>query len=214
MPKLLDLFCGAGGCTAGYQRAGFWVRGVDYKNQPRYVGNEFVQAEALEYLAGQIKSGEIEQFDVIHASPPCQQYSKLRFITKREYPDLLEATRNLLVATGKPYVIENVIGAPMGMSVTLCGLFFPGLRVYRHRLFESNILLLAPPHQRHCEPTLQRGFKRDWTGFVTVCGGGNVPKAISEKAMGIDWMNRDELSQAIPPAYTEFLGRQLIQAVR
>jgi DNA (cytosine-5)-methyltransferase 1 len=215
--KLLDLFCGAGGCTAGYQRAGFWVRGVDIKPQPRYVGEQFVQADALEYLQGLIESGEVEGFDAIHASPPCQFATRLRN-AKNVKPalDLVTPSRPLLIASGLPWVMENVDGAPLLWPVCICGASF-GLKtghfdLSRHRFFESNIMLLT----NHC--THRRGFT------VGVYGNGTnkwhrekfgrcLRQAELCEAMGIDWMVRKELSQAIPPAYTEFIGRQLIAAL-
>ncbi len=209
--KLLDLFCGAGGCTAGYQRAGFWVRGVDYKRQPRYVGEEFVQAGALEYLSGLITSGEIEEFDAIHASPPCQAYSTTKSIWKADHPDLLLATRQALMRARIPWVIENVNGAPLGHAIKLCGVQF-GLKVYRHRFFESSELLFAPPHLPHPEPMPRAGRGPSLSGYICVAGRmGHVEHC--KQAMGINWMTRDELSQAIPPAYTEYIGRQLIAAL-
>lgn len=209
--RLLDLFCGAGGCTKGYQQAGFWVRGVDIKRQPRYCGNEFVQADALEYLKGLIESGEIEEFDALHASPPCQAYSQssARYrAAGKSYPDLYISVRELLRTSNRMWVIENVIGAPKGHAIVLCGNSF-GLRVYRHRIFESSHLLLAPPHQPHVVRCARQGRPANSTQFVVVTGNcSGVTQA--RLAMGIDWMVRDELSQAIPPAYTEFIGRQLI----
>lgn len=207
-PRLLDAFCGAGGCTRGYQLAGFHVTGVDIEPQPRYVGDAFIQGDALDFIR---ERGH--EFDAIHASPPCQQYSRLRTIHKREYADLVDPTRDALLATGKPYVIENVPGAPLHPTIILCGTMF-GLKVYRHRLFESSILLFQPPHPRHEEPTIQRGYSADWTGFVTVAGGQNVPVALAAAAMGIGWMSGRELSQAIPPAYTEYIGLQLLRHIR
>jgi DNA (cytosine-5)-methyltransferase 1 len=217
-PRLLDLFCGAGGCTAGYQRAGFWVRGVDIKRQPRYCGEEFIQADALEYLAGLIESGEIEEFDAIHASPPCQRYTKAARIhqSAMRHPDLVEPTREMLERSGRPYVMENVMGAPLNISVMLCGLMF-GLRVLRHRLFESSLLLLAPFHPKHPDGALvhARGsYDRGQGRFVCVVGHNFCPKAGSAAMGGLDWMLRDEMAEAIPPAYTEFIGRQLIEAIQ
>src|SRR5262245_43529213 len=142
-PKLLDLFCGAGGCTKGYQRAGFWVRGVDIKPQPRYCGDEFVKADALEYLAGLVESGEINEFNAIHASPPCQvNLQGLNGVNRArgrviEHADLIPDTRELCQHSGLPYVIENIEGARLVNAAKLCGSGF-GLAVRRHRYFESN----------------------------------------------------------------------------
>lgn len=212
--KLLDLFCGAGGCTKGYQMAGFTVRGVDIKRQPRYCGEEFVQAEALEYLTRLIESGEIEKFDLIHASPPCQAYSINSGMHKKKgkiYPDLYLPTRRILIESGKPYVIENVMGAPASHAIVLCGNSF-GLRVYRHRCFESNFLLLAPPHQAHRVKCAPQGRPAREDQFMVVTGNYSGVKQ-ARLAMGIEWMSRDELSQAIPPVYAECVGRQLFYQI-
>lgn len=213
-PLLLDLFCCGGGAAKGYHDAGFDVVGVDCDPQPRYPFM-FVQADALEYLA--LHGLE---YDAIHASPPCQRYSataRLKF-TKAARGlalDLVPPVREALVATGKPYVIENVVGAPLLNPIMLCGLMF-GLKVFRHRLFESNVFLLEPHHEPH------RNRRIGVDGFCCVAGHGDSGRAHRrvpysrrsvaawKVAMGIDWLNRDELAQAIPPAYTAYVGRQLI----
>lgn len=219
-PKLLDLFCGAGGCARGYQMAGFEVRGIDHKPQPRYVGEEFIQADAFEYLAKLIASGEIEEFDVIHASPPCQAYSCATPAgDKKLHPDLIPDTRELLERAERPYVIENVIGAPLHNAIVLCGTMFglkdtvENLWLKRHRIFESNIILFSPGGC-FCS--------RVETAFI----GGHMGKLNRHPSHGnhsgihnarillnIDWMKGDELGQAIPPAYTEYIGRQLLAAI-
>jgi len=232
-PKLLDLFCGAGGATKGYQRAGFYVVGVDIKPQPHYCGDEFYQADALEF--------PLEGYDAYHASPPCQAYSRLRhlpWLKNKNYPALIEATRNILVATGKPWVIENVAEAPLGQEygyIMLCGWSLAELPIYRHRLFESNVAMLAPSHRPH--PGIiypgghlnrrysksggigvfgfTKGVPRSYGTFVSVVGHdgtANFPKA--KEAMGIDWMTKEELTQAIPPAYTEYIGKYLMKVVQ
>lgn len=203
-PRLLDLFCGAGGAAMGYSRAGFEVVGVDIQPQPRYPFR-FVQGDALEYLVM-----AWPMFDAIHASPPCQKYSwSAKRWTAIERVDLVEPTRDVLARIGRPFVIENVIGAPVRRQLVLCGAMF-GLGVLRHRLFESDCLLWSPEHPEH-RGTVGNG------DYVTVAGhGGNNRKgcgsrAQKQAAMGIDWMNDYELNQAIPPAYTEYIGRQLRQ---
>lgn len=212
-PRLLDLFCKAGGCTKGYQRAGFYVVGVDIEPQPRYCGDEFVQADALEYVA---EHGH--EFDAIHASPPCQGYSDLKYRTGKAYPMLIEDVRSLLLSIGKPYAIENVESAPLD-GIVLCGTMF-GLRVIRHRLFESSMLIPQPVHvKRH--PLVYTRDKRkshygkldQSTAFVQVTGGGNCSVAAAKSAMGIDWMTKDELNEAIPPAYTEYIGSYLMEGL-
>lgn len=209
--RVLDLFCGAGGASQGYARAGFEVVGVDIRPQPHYVfGDEFfVQANALEYLRD-----HGSEFDLIHASPPCQRYSVGTARWDRSiHPDLISEVRQLLQETGKPYVIENVIGAPLRCPIMLCGTMF-GLGVYRHRLFESNMLLFAPEHckHKHGSTGAHRGYSR---GQAMICvAGHNFDPVQAAEAMQIGWMNRDELAQAIPPAYTEFIGRQIAGMMR
>lgn len=209
-PKLLDLFCGAGGAGMGYHRAGFDVTGVDITPQPRYPF-AFIQADALDYLVG-----NWWRYDAIHASPPCQAFSlgARRWMNSGDYdyPDLLALTRYWLKAIDLPYIIENVEHAPMQNAITLCGTQF-GLRVFRHRKFESSVMLFAPGGR--CNHTgVSIGFAPD--DFVTIAGhGGNGSARLDnwQDAIGIDWMSKPTLTQAIPPAYTEFLGRQLLRYV-
>ena len=210
--KLLDLFCCAGGAAKGYSDAGFEVVGVDIRPQPNYPF-EFVQ-ESIFDLTDEFIAG----FDAIHASPPCQSYSDLakRNGNADAWPRLVEPVRDLLVASGKPYVIENVEGAPLRNAVTLCGTMFKELRVIRHRLFEANFPILVPAHGPH--PKVHTFDKRkshygktdDMKDFVQVTGGGNCSIAAAKDAMKIDWMNKGELNEAIPPAYTRLIGKQLI----
>jgi|SRR5262245_24544061 len=209
--KLLDLFCGAGGAAMGYHRAGFEVVGVDCRPQPRYPF-PFVRGDALEYALAHGR-----EYDVIHASPPCQRYSTItpsRRGREGMHPDLIDPVRDLLLFIGLPWIVENVPGAPLGFSVELCGAMF-GLKVYRHRLFEMSHLLLRPDHPRHRERISRHGPGRgkvNANGWATVTGAiGDV--AAARLAMGIDWMVQDELTQAVPPAYTEWIGRQLIRAL-
>lgn len=221
-PRLLDLFCGAGGAAMGYHRAGFEVVGVDIKPQPNYPF-EFHQADALSYAAS-----HAWQFDAIHSSPPCQVHSQLADLARQhtedydvKHIDLIPQTRFLLEAFGLPYVIENVPGARRALRnpITLCGNMF-GLHVYRHRLFESNVMLMQPNHNKHKKKALPKGYvPRSEDDFVVVTGkvGANL---LAQKAMGIDWMSTkriedrtSEASQAIPPAYTEWIGRQLMNIV-
>lgn len=211
-PKLLDLFCCAGGAGVGYTRAGFDVIGVDIDPQPNYPFT-FIQANALTLDPKFLKS-----FDVIHASPPCQSYSDLakRNGNGHEWPRLIEPVRDMLQATGLPYVIENVQGAPLLDPVVLCGTMFPKLRVIRHRLFESNVSLMVPKHRPH--PLVFTHDKRKAhygkldqdTAFVQVTGGGNCSIANARAAMGISWMTKAEINESIPPAYTQYLGKQLV----
>jgi DNA (cytosine-5)-methyltransferase 1 len=207
-PRLLDMFCGAGGCAMGYHRAGFNVVGVDHRPQPRYPF-AFVQGDALEYVR---QHGH--EFDVIHASPPCQRFSAVTRTraTQDRHPDLVEPTRRLLQSSDRPWVIENVIGAPLLCPILLCGTFF-GLRVIRHRLFESSLLLMAPSNACAHPPrgTVGRAGVRGKSVGDWISVAGDTDLRVASHAMNIDWMrNRHEIAQSIPPAYTEFLGRQLM----
>ena len=204
--KLLDLFCGAGGAAAGYHRAGFTdITGIDNRPMPRYPF-EFVQADALEYLA---EHGH--EYDVIHASPPCQDF--IPTIPKKHgTAHYLADIRTLLENLNIPWVIENIPGAPMRADFRLCGCMFGLPRLRRQRLFETSWrgFALMPPcnHIEHPISITGHGipsghFYRDKLRYPEYI-------ALAKKAMGIDWMSRDELSQAVPPAYTEFIGRQLL----
>lgn len=205
MLKLLDLFSGAGGCSAGYAAAGFTVTGVDIDPHPSYPF-EFVQADVLDILED---TEYLARFDAFAASPPCQAFTNAQKIRGNTHPDFIAPTRAALIATGKPYVIENVPGAPLIEPVEYCGAMFPGLRTYRHRLFESNVPLAPPAHPAHVARTTKMGRPPRDDEFMHVVGNfSGVAKA--RTAMGIDWMTRDDLREAVPPAYTEHIGRQLL----
>lgn len=207
-PVLLDLFCGAGGAAMGYHRAGFEVVGVDINPQPHYPF-EFHQGDALEYLRALLTFAE-PTFIAIHASPPCQGYSAMstcRPGLADKYPRLIEPIREHLIRSGLPYIIENVEGSPLLDPTVLCGFMF-GLELYRHRLFETNFPLPFIIHPEHLTLASKAGH---WTpGTIMSVAGHIAPIGHARSIMGIDWMNRDELAQAIPPAYTEFIGRQLM----
>lgn len=213
MFRLLDLFCGAGGAAKGYADAGFQVVGVDIDPQPRYP-YEFVQMDAIDAL--DLVEHDILGYDAIHASPPCQAHSDLQKQSKIAYVDLIEPVRERLNRIGLPYVIENVDGAPLVDPVKLCGTAFPELRVIRHRLFEANFPLYGTTCPKK-HPLVFTFDKRkphhatldQNTAFVQVTGGGNCSVANKGAAMGIDWMRGRELNEAIPPAYTKFIGDQL-----
>ena len=195
----------------GYHRAGFEVVGVDIEEQSNYPF-EFIQEDVMSLSRRFLRS-----FDVIHASPPCQSYSDLanRNGNAHEWPRLVEPVREILESTGKPYIIENVEGAPLLNSVVLCGTMFPMLRVIRHRLFESNMNFTVPAHGKHPLVFTHDKRKRHYgkldqnKSFVQVTGGGNCSIANAKDAMGIDWMTKAELNESIPPKYTEYLGRQI-----
>lgn len=222
-PLLLDLFCGAGGAAMGYYRAGFDIVGVDINPQPNYPF-DFIQGDAIEYLKGEIDLLWLGQpygpYATIHASPPCQRYTALakgNNANAHEYPDLVEPVRGLLDETGLPYVIENVPGAPIRDDVALCGLMFR-LRVFRHRRFELGGWKLDdtpdhPPHKGHRVAGWRHGEKHEGD-MVAVYGDGGGKGSIVEwqEAMGIDWTDvRVEIAEAIPPAYTEYIGKGLIE---
>jgi DNA (cytosine-5)-methyltransferase 1 len=206
--RLLDLFCGAGGCAVGYHRAGFEVVGVDIVPQPRYPF-EFHQGDWWDFLMAHGK-----EFDVIHASPPCQAYSRLNFVHKREYPRLIEPLRNILGQIGKPYIIENSPDAPLLNPLVLCGTMF-GLLTLRHRAFESSPEVWWPPAPcAHWGKSTPKGKISTFANgdFITVTGS-NYHVAEARQAMDINWMVGKELSQAIPPAYTEYIGKKMLQEI-
>ena len=207
-PRLLDLFSGAGGAAVGYHRAGFDVVGVDNRPQPRYPF-EFVQGDALEYVAA-----HGSEFDAIHASPPCQAYTWAAHYQRTQgatYPDLVAATREALNATGRPWVIENVPGSPMRADYRICGCHVGLAEIRRVRWFETSWhgFALAPPCHHTALAITVTGHGTTSRSAHRIRGLPNPTVAQIRLAMGIDWMSRDELSQAIPPAYTRFIGGQL-----
>lgn len=214
-PRLLDLFCGAGGCTKGYQQAGFYVVGVDINAQPNYCGDEFVRADALKVLRDYDWDGlvDVGRFDALHASPPCQRYIRGGLQDTERHPDLLGPTRDLLETWGLPWVMENVPGAPMRPDVVLCGSHF-GLKIRRHRWFEVSWGI--PLMTNSCDHSYPihgvygglHGQQGAWPGML--------PDTLETRreALGIDWMTADELADAIPPAYTEFIGYELLKEAR
>jgi len=208
-PLLLDLCCCQGGATRGYQAAGFYVVGVDKNPQPRYVGDEFVQADALDVLHDR---AFVRRFDAIHASFPCQVFKKGTLRTNKPCIDLVTPGRPLLNATGLPWVIENVMEASLDLdrSIVLCANTF-GLRTYRHRRFEYSrqLGLVAPEHLPHLRRAPNRCRRERWLVGDHASITGDVGTYVGPEAMGIDWMTGNGLSEAIPPAYTEWVGRQL-----
>lgn len=231
MMRLLDLFCCAGGAGMGYHRAGFEVVGVDLRPQPRYPF-EFIEADVLS-----LDPAFVASFDAIHASPPCQAHTAMKTMhNAKEHLDLVPETRALLNASGRPWIMENVVGAPLLDPILLCGTMF-GLGVEdaelrRHRLFETSFSIpLHPQCQHGARATIGvygghvRNRQRAQT--IGIYGEGardsrrkfdkGVPDFTSDQgrtAMGIDWMTLAELSQAIPPAYTEWLGHQLMAHIQ
>ena len=242
MPHLLDLFGGQGGAAAGYQAAGWDVTGVDIANHSRRYPGTFIQADALAYLA---QHGH--QYDAIHASPPCQGYSIATAgnpAARAKHKRMIAATRELLELSGRPWVIENVEQAKAQMvnPVLLCGRMFglgavdeDGLPLVldRHRLFESNIQLVAPAHPKHGREqvggvyggsrrakrlpgeSLAEVAPRDRYAARVERGGGYVPRSIpvQQRLLGIDWMTVKGMQESIPPAYSAWVGRQLLAHV-
>jgi DNA (cytosine-5)-methyltransferase 1 len=220
-PRLLDLFCGAGGAAMGYHRAGFEVVGVDNRSQPRY---------PFEFHLGDAMSWPLDGFDAIHASPPCEAFTQMSARwrgkgTKADtHPDLLTPTLARLRPLSVPWIVENVQGAKHHMSPTLAlhgGMF--GLGVHRPRLFESNMLILMPRAPACEQPIGVYGTKPDGRTTYRYRNNGNykgkslirAAKSVEEarEVMAIDWMTWDEIRKAIPPVYTEFIGRQLLDAL-
>lgn len=218
--KLLDLFCCAGGAGAGYSQAGFDVTGVDINPQPRYP-YRFIQADAVEYLR---EHGH--EYDAIHASPPCQAFSAMKHMPDAKvHPELIEPTRELLQKLDVPWVIENVVGAPMNDPVVLCGTMFglgaEGFSLRRHRQFESNIKLAAPRPCNHDRMTIgiYGGHVRCRSGKYWRNTGADFPgydkKKLAMEAMGNTWwMTMNQMSEAIPPAYTRHIGKAFMDVLR
>lgn len=223
--KAIDLFSGAGGATRGMQMAGFHVTGVDLAPQPRYVGDAFIQGDALE--------ADLSGYDLVWASPPCQAHSAMKTMhNAKEHTDLIPETRAKLKAFGGPWIMENVVGAPLENPIMLCGTMF-GLgcedaELRRHRLFECSFTILEPQcrHGLRAETFgVYGGHLRNRRRTIGVYGEGvrdsvrKVDKGVADfnviqgrEAMGIDWMTLAELCQAIPPAYSHFLCAQLLKS--
>lgn len=197
--KLLDLFCCQGGAAKGYKNIGFDVTGVDIFDQPRYPYN-FINDDAINYLIN-----HHQEYDCFHASPPCQTFSCTKNLHSKTHKNLIPEVREVLLKIGKPYVIENVIHAPLINPILLCGTMFK-LKVFRHRKFESNFYIQQPKHYKHLGKT-----KNSITGITTDGEYISVAGHIfivddAKKAMGIDWMTAKGLSQALPPLYAEYVG--------
>lgn len=214
-PLALDLFCCAGGAGMGLHRAGFDVVGIDIKHQPRYPFG-FFQFDALKWPLRDGPAPGRKSYDFIWASPPCQQFCRLN--TREDlsgYPDLIDPIRKRLIASGIPYVIENVPEAPIRADLMLCSHMF-GLRSYRHRHFECSFPIEQPPHPEHLVRVNRRGENRrqHWAngGFLTVTG--DIGTYHGMGTMGIDWMSGAELCEAIPPAFSEYIGRAVMKIIR
>jgi len=222
-PLLLDLFCCVGGAAVGYARAGFEVVGVDNKPQPNYPF-KFIKADAIAYGRAHAR-----QFDAVHASPPCQTYSKTKNLHNRKHPDLVATTRDMLMKKARVWVIENVEGSPLIDPVLLCGTEFgmvakdvdgEPLKLIRHRLFESNVPLARKGECNHDSAELTAsvyGAGGGWTPIhreAPYRRGGYVPAtSVIQRLLGIDWMTKNEMSQSVPPVFAEHIGRQLLEGL-
>ncbi len=203
MKKAIDLCCCAGGATKGLQRAGYEVTGVDIKRSSRYCGDAFILGDALEV--------SLDGYDLIWASPPCQRYSSMTVTasTQSNHPDIIDQVRNRLIKTNTPYIIENVEGAPLINPLMLCGTMF-GLLVIRHRLFETSPPIYFPPAScAHQRAVIKAGRRPDREKHYASVVGHFSDIAFAKEAMGIDWMNGEELAEAIPPAYSYFLATEI-----
>lgn len=212
-PALLDLFCCEGGAAKGYADAGFRVVGIDIDPQSRYPF-KFHQADAREFFRN-----HAHEFQAWHASPPCQAHTKAQKLQANPHVDLIPPTRRMFQEANRlraiagyapvPYIIENVPGAPLNDPVELCGAMF-GIETYRHRLFETNWNLAVPEHPAHEARTTKMGRPPKPGEFMHVVGNfSGVDRG--REVMGMPWASRDGLREAIPPAYTEFIGRQLLE---
>lgn len=217
-PRLLDIYSCAGGAGRGYQLAGFHVTGADISPQPRYAGDAFEQRDVLAMSAEEIRA----RFDAVHASPICQGLTRMRAPGKKEHPNLIPATVTLLEGAGLPWILENVEGAEPWMpgAITLCGTMFglgaQGFDLQRHRLFMASFPISAPRGCNHIKPCVgiyggharNRSALHGGRGTRDVWEGGH--RAAASEAMGMDWATLNEMSEALPPAYTEHLGGQLL----
>lgn len=209
--KALDLFCGAGGATKGLQRAGFHVTGVDIKPQPNYCGDVFHQADALAF--------PLDEYDFIWAGPTCKRFSRMtncRPGLADTHPDQIQQLRTGLIKSSRPYVIENVEGAPLIRPLLLCGTMFGlaanGKELRRHRLFE--IGGFCSPLVPQCDHRLPALAVYGHSGGIPKKG--QSPRSLlweRREGMQIPWMNRDEIAEAIPPTYSEFIGRRALEAI-
>lgn len=215
-PLILDLCCGGGGASKGYADAGYAPVGVDNKTQPDYP-YEFLELDALQVLRVLISGSTVHgyslsDFSAIHASFPCQKWTAYRRKGGKVgngYPDLITPGRKLLEQTGLPYIMENVAGSPLRPDVQLCGSSF-GLDVRRHRWFESNVPLTGKPCDHSWQtPRFAPASNRKNLRCTVEVGVWRIPLDIQQKAMGINWLPLKSLSEAVPPAYTEYLGKQL-----
>ena len=185
----------------GYHQAGFEVVGVDIAPQRTYPF-DFHQADALQFV-----KEAWQDFDVIHASPPCQRYSNAQRIRHNDHPDLVAPTRSALEETGLPFIIENVMGAPLKNPIMLCGAMF-GIETYRHRLFEfgGGLTVPEPPHPEHVAKTTKMGRWPQPGEYMHIVGNFcNVDRA--RKIMEMPWANRDGLREAIPVSYSRYIGK-------
>jgi DNA (cytosine-5)-methyltransferase 1 len=209
---LLDLFCCEGGAGEGYRRAGFDVVGVDIEDKSGRNPHRFIQGDALEYLAA-----HGHEYDIIHASPPCQSYSKNLKHMATPKPMLIEPLMAILKSIGKPWIVENVDGAPLATrsengrhGVMLCGTMF-GKRVYRHRLFETTFPIVAPRPCDHSQKAMNPFKDEGWHRIREEFGTKDTPEKVWRHEMGLHWMSKQGAREAVPPVFTEYVGREFLK---
>lgn len=198
-PKALDLFCCGGGAGMGLYNAGFDVVGIDIEMQKKYPFL-FIQADVTKI--------DFSNFDFVWASPPCQAFTAAKHLQGNDHPELIEPIREMLKASGTPYCIENVVRAPLLDPILLCGAMF-GLKTYRHRLFETSFPIVAPEHPEHSAKQCKMGRPPKDGEFIQVVGHFSGVE-FAKEAMGIDWLGQNQLREAIPPAYSEYIGREFL----
>jgi DNA (cytosine-5)-methyltransferase 1 len=220
--KALDLYCCSGGASRGLQFAGFHVTGVDLEPQPHYCGDDFWQGDVLKIIgAGDIRA----MFDFVWASPPCQAHTVMKHVhNAKPHVNLIPQTRALLRASGQPYVIENVVGArehlvnPFMLCGTSFGLEAEDRELQRHRLFETSFPVMAPACAHSGRPVLgiYGGHVRDRRRAPGKhhTSGSNLPIAVGREAMRMPWATCEEISEAIPPAFAEFIARQFLRTLK
>lgn len=210
---LLDLFCCEGGAGEGYRRAGLDVVGVDIEDKSKRNPHKFIQGDALEYLEAHGR-----EYDVIHASPPCQSYSRSFRHMAKPQPKLIDATLELLRNIGRPWIVENVVGAPLvngcdlfgNHGVELCGTMF-GLRVYRHRIFQTSFPIGRPQPCNHSIKAMNPFKDEGWHRIREEFGAAKTPEAVWREEMGLHWMSKEGAREAVPPVFTEYVGREFLK---
>lgn len=200
----LDLFCCGGGAGMGLKQAGFDVVGVDINQQPKYPF-KFIKSCAIDFL----KNTDLSEFDFLWASPPCQAHTKAKKLQGNEHECFIERVRELFERSGKPWCIENVVGAPLKNPILLCGTMF-GIKTYRHRLFECSFPIKQPYHPPHRQKQVKMGRPVKDGDYIQIVGHFSGVK-YAQKVMGIDWLGQNELREAIPPCYSKFIAETFLK---